>query len=348
MIKRIILKNIQRHKFLDLELSSGLNLVVGDNNRGKSSIIRGINWILRNRPLGNWMLRKGVSKCSAKAKIDDLSICRIKGKKENRYLINGDYCNDVAGKVPVETIKIGFVEIKAGRVSLYPNLGFSSEVEPLFMIGESVNIRYALLAYLTGVDKIEKALRKYKTKIRENNVRLGMLSEEKGQLEKEIKKLDPLIEIKSTVKEVIKKGEEMIRIDDTINFLQTLLDKTEEINKKIMHVKYILSALTKLGFNTLDLRIKETMNSSVIIDLLYSFIIIAEEMERTEFKMNAFQVKEKIESNFIKINECMEIRKKLNELIMILEEISGITGTFAEIKVKLEKFKNCPLCGSGR
>ena len=60
-------------------------------------------------------------------------------------------------------------------------------------------------------------------------------------------------------------------------------------------------------------------------------------MERTEFKMNAFQVKEKIESNFIKINECMEIRKKLNELIMILEEISGITGTFAEIKVKFEE-----------
>ena len=52
MIKRIKIENIQSHKETELELSSGINAIVGSSNNGKSAILRAFYWLVYNRPLG--------------------------------------------------------------------------------------------------------------------------------------------------------------------------------------------------------------------------------------------------------------------------------------------------------
>lgn len=52
MISRIHLTNFQGHKSTDLILSPGINVITGQSDSGKSSVIRSLYWLVYNRPTG--------------------------------------------------------------------------------------------------------------------------------------------------------------------------------------------------------------------------------------------------------------------------------------------------------
>ena len=94
MISKIELKNIQSHKDTTIELDPGINIIVGSSNNGKSTIMRAINWVTYNRPLGidtlasHWILdKKGNLKDTMSASIftdDGHSVTRKRTKDENQ------------------------------------------------------------------------------------------------------------------------------------------------------------------------------------------------------------------------------------------------------------------------
>ncbi len=53
MLQKIEINNFQSHKNSVLEFDKGVNIIVGTSDSGKSSIMRAINKVLRNRPLGD-------------------------------------------------------------------------------------------------------------------------------------------------------------------------------------------------------------------------------------------------------------------------------------------------------
>ena len=57
-MKSIKLKNYQGHKDSSLELHPGVNIITGTSDKGKSSIMRSIEWVRTNRPLGTEMIRE--------------------------------------------------------------------------------------------------------------------------------------------------------------------------------------------------------------------------------------------------------------------------------------------------
>ena len=84
MIDKIKIENIQSHKNTELNLSNGINVIVGSSNNGKSAILRALYWAIYNRPLGidtlcsHWALDdKGKQKSDMKVTItkgDDVLI----------------------------------------------------------------------------------------------------------------------------------------------------------------------------------------------------------------------------------------------------------------------------------
>lgn len=52
MIRKISIRNYRRFKEFDLDFDSGMNIVVGDNDSGKSSLIEAINLALTGRVQG--------------------------------------------------------------------------------------------------------------------------------------------------------------------------------------------------------------------------------------------------------------------------------------------------------
>jgi DNA repair ATPase RecN len=114
MIKSIELKNIQSHEDTTLNLHSGINALRGESEQGKTAILRGLYWIVSNRPIGNVLLshwarndKGNVEKeTSARLTVDQGFVERFKTKDENGYRIEGRELTAIKTEVPNEIPEI--------------------------------------------------------------------------------------------------------------------------------------------------------------------------------------------------------------------------------------------------
>lgn len=111
MIKKIEIHNIQSHENTVLELSNGINAIVGSSNNGKTAILRALNWARYNRPLGidnlasHWIVNdKGDLTDEMFVTIENENgvVTRKRTKNENQYIVNDKVLNVVKTDVPAE------------------------------------------------------------------------------------------------------------------------------------------------------------------------------------------------------------------------------------------------------
>ena len=61
-IKRVIIEDFQSHRYTELELAPGFNVIVGPSDQGKTAILRAIRWVIYNDRRGTDFIRVGASK----------------------------------------------------------------------------------------------------------------------------------------------------------------------------------------------------------------------------------------------------------------------------------------------
>jgi exonuclease SbcC len=99
MISRILLRNFQKHRKLDLKLDQ-VTTLIGPSDVGKSAVIRALRWVMTNTPRGNSFMRHGAKKCSVTIWVDDHKIKRIKSGTTNTYVMDGHTYHSFATGVP--------------------------------------------------------------------------------------------------------------------------------------------------------------------------------------------------------------------------------------------------------
>ena len=57
MINSVVVRNFQIHKKTSIEFVSGVNIISGTSDNGKSSLIRAMRWVIENRPQGFYFKR---------------------------------------------------------------------------------------------------------------------------------------------------------------------------------------------------------------------------------------------------------------------------------------------------
>ena len=67
-IRRLVIDNFQSHEHTEVEFGSGLNVVVGPSDFGKSALVRALRWVLYNEPRGANFIRAGTKVCQVKVK----------------------------------------------------------------------------------------------------------------------------------------------------------------------------------------------------------------------------------------------------------------------------------------
>lgn len=108
MIQLIKLVNYQGHAESDLELSEGLNVIVGDTDSGKSSLIRAVEWVRTNRPVGTGYMRRGGEQKTGVAlrfKGGD-RVARARSVTTNKYRVNGVDLEAVGTGVPTQVTDV--------------------------------------------------------------------------------------------------------------------------------------------------------------------------------------------------------------------------------------------------
>ena len=103
-IKSIELFNFEGHKASILDFVPGVNIITGLSGHGKSMIVRGFNWGIKNFPSGESMLSytsEGI--CSSEIIFsDDRGIARSRGDNINEYYLTetDETFKALRGKVP--------------------------------------------------------------------------------------------------------------------------------------------------------------------------------------------------------------------------------------------------------
>lgn len=89
MLERLTLRNFQRHRKLVVDFDPRVTTIVGPTDAGKSAIIRGLLWVLFNRPSGQAFIRHGTDRTRATLRVDGHRVRRTKAKKDNAYELDG-------------------------------------------------------------------------------------------------------------------------------------------------------------------------------------------------------------------------------------------------------------------
>ena len=104
MIKSVEIQNFQSHKKTVLKFDSGVNVIIGKSDVGKSAIIRALKWCIFNTPRGDGFRSSFGGDTSVKITLDDgQTIERIRTNTQNKYILNSESeFNALNGKVPEE------------------------------------------------------------------------------------------------------------------------------------------------------------------------------------------------------------------------------------------------------
>ncbi|WP_461246469.1 AAA family ATPase [Treponema sp. R6D11] len=165
---KLILENFQSHRNTEIPFEH-FTVLMGISNSGKSAIIRGLQWLVFNRPTGNSFINTTQMKngklegyCKVVLELDELTkIVRYKDAKENCYRI-------YKGKkvTSYEAIKTDVPE-EVYKLLPLNQLNFQSQRDVDFLISLSDGESSRYIRQLCGLERLTDILKMAKTTIRE-------------------------------------------------------------------------------------------------------------------------------------------------------------------------------------
>lgn len=186
MLRRIRIKNFQRHRRLDVE-TDRLTSIVGNSDAGKSAIIRAIRWVMFNKPAGLGFITKGKDETRVRLDFDGFGVSRIRSAKVNEYRLH------VGGKT--KTLKAFKNEPPDEVVEMLNvnGVNLQSQFDAPFWLGMNEMQASRALNEVVNLQSLDSARDKLTSMVREHNQEIKTtrkLMEAVVESEKELEKFN--------------------------------------------------------------------------------------------------------------------------------------------------------------
>lgn len=157
MINSVLIHNFKSHKDTRVEFCNGVNVFVGLSDHGKTNVIRAINWVANNRPLGDGVINRDSTEASVEISIshakggETVTVRRTKGKSTNEYVINGDTDHPFTafGSDPPPQIL---------DVMNLSEINLQRQFEPYFLVFDSPGQVATFIRSITKLDEIDRVI----------------------------------------------------------------------------------------------------------------------------------------------------------------------------------------------
>ena len=322
MIKKITIENFQSHKKTELDLSPGLNLIVGSSNAGKTAIIRAIKWVVYNRPLGDSIRSAfaGAKPTIVTIETDDgHTVRKVKSKNETYYEVDGTKLTAVRSNVPKEVSDV--LKLK--------DINFQFQHDKYFLLSESPSSRTKLINDATGLSAADKCIQIAKKLTSDKKKELRMLDTQHMELETEIADLDELLSrVKPLVADYEDIEQQLADIENTTSelkqIIQTILPLQDKIDK-LTPYRRLKKAVTRYE------RLLTQYNT-------YSKqVITIRQILTIENRIQDISRYSKIQSN---IDNYEQIYQKYDKLERDIMNIRQIVRNYAYLDNELKKYVN--------
>lgn len=201
-------------------------MILGSSDKGKSSIVRALNWVCTNRPTGN-DFRSNFTKSDTSVTLcmDDSIVCRKKGNKTNVYNLNDSTQNLQAlrSDIPDEVKQLTRIE----------SINIQPQHENYFLLNDTPGQVAKKFNEIAGLKIMDKSLLAINSEIRELNQEVKTTDTTIETLETKIKKLDWLSSCEKDLLIIERMEEQIHEISYTIDVIGLLETKYREMKEEI-------------------------------------------------------------------------------------------------------------------
>ena len=193
MIRHLKLQNFQSHQDTEIEFHPGVNAIIGSSDSGKSAILRGLYWMIQNKPSANALLSHWAKDKDGKQTLpisvtietenDCVNIKRIQRTKTTT--LNGYYLNSVC----LEAIGKDVPEQIQTALNL-TDVNLQRQLDAPFLLSESAGEVARFFNQIIKLDDIDKVLSSADSMKRQTNSDLRSAETQQRQLTEQHKKYE--------------------------------------------------------------------------------------------------------------------------------------------------------------
>ena len=199
-IASVHLENFQSHADTTVDFTDGLNIIVGESNNGKTSILRAIMWVIDNQPLGTDFIMAGQKECKVRINYDDGTFIErnrtlkdtgeylVRYRDDNGNLQDASY-RGFTNAIPVEVANVHQMPKVSITKDIETHLNTLSQLDAPFLLTESPQNKAAAIGRITGTHVIDATVKEMAKTIRSNSI---LASNTKSEIDKEQKALAAL------------------------------------------------------------------------------------------------------------------------------------------------------------
>jgi len=348
MIKELTVNNFQSHKQSSLTFSNGVNVIIGPSDSGKTAILRALNWVLWNRPLGNAFCSYWGGETSAKIKLSDGPLI-VRKRNEN---MNGYLLKDKNGTQKFEAIKTDIPEEISKALNL-TSINVQQQLDSPFLLDDSPGEVAHHFNSIAHLDMIDSSTKKIMEEKRALDWKIKLNLQEQETKEEQLQKFENLVQVEIRVEELEEAQQRQINLSNNAKALSTLKQQIQDTSYKLEKYNYVKPAQDRL------IELQENISCKKDID--HQILKIKELITEIENKTNKVKGLTKVLSTKDKVQElekaftkATDQKQKISSLHKLLvsigtekEKIKYTDKKYTDLKQIFEKeFPDiCPLCG---
>jgi len=356
MIKSLELTNFRSWKDALVEFCPGVNVITGENDSGKTNILRGINWSVNNRPSGEDVRSYWGGDTISRLTVSDngklQTVERFRSDSENLYKIGGQ-------KEPFKAFGQNVPEA-ISKVLNFNSQNIQFQLEGPFLLGKSSSDVAKHYNDAVNLEIIDRSISNIAKTLREEKGELAKLKTDQESQEKKLKAYEwlpgaekDLVKLEKMQLVIRRLESEYTSLTDLLYDFTSLKGKYDKLNEIVKHEEAV-NALLKLDkqieaktdeYNELELlsnrlqslkdqsqKIGEILHHEKLVD---SLIHQAEQIDikRNEFLELAGFKKDLIalEHKTSKYAFILKLEPKANKLIDLDRRIDIKTGEYNEL-----------------
>jgi len=364
-VEQIEFINWQGHRHSLLSLGGGLNVITGRTHSGKSSLMRGVEWVLENRPRGDNFRRDFMPEDdSVTVSISFDNNSWVSREKNPNKKINSYACSEydepfVALRTDVPT------EIR--EVTKLSDVNVQSQGDKYFLLGKTPGQVATELNKVVGLQIIDDKKTLAKRKVLGYTNRISVLStqieETFEELEspqfKAVDELNSLIaKIDNSVESYERKGAEILSVERVVEIIESEKERAENLSDTISISKHLLPIKEKVRtFNKKEADIIEVIDKLAYIESWEAELEEIDKILSIEGDLKAMKAKIKAASAFaLKLSQVNTLYKGIGKAELskehVLQEIAEcelLKSELAKKKKKAEeKLNYCSKCGADK
>lgn len=228
-IKSLHLVNFQSHKDTHIELTSGVNAFVGPSDCGKSSILRGLRWVLLNKPSGEDFRSHWGGRTEVTVELSSgHNITRYRDKsRENGYIITRE------GSKPQNYEAMGN-DVPEPVKELLPvnELNWQSQMDSPFLLSNSPPEVARMLNAVADLSDIDTAATAISGMVRDNQADQRHVKATVQELEEDMKKYANLTTLERRVSILAKMDSQKQELQEKIRTLSEGIRKIREAREQ--------------------------------------------------------------------------------------------------------------------